>query len=271
MTTFLGAAAVLVGVALAGFLFGAAARGGQSGGRALSGTNWLLLIAPVSLALAAAALYVRVERPAAVPAAAHALADAPDAAVSQAAGDLGAMTARLASRLEKQPDDGAGWALLGRAYAELRRYREAEAAFARAAALLPDDASVAADWESARRLAQGEPAAAGAYVAGTVKLAAKLGSQVAATDTVFVFARAPEGHGPPLAVMRLQAGELPANFRLDDGDAMVAGRTLSSGKDLELVARLSRTGNAMKQPGDLESRPVRTTPGATGVVLVIGE
>lgn len=272
MATFLGAAAALLGIAVAGFLFGAAARGGQGGGRPLAGTNWILLIAPLSLALAGAALYAWVERPDSVPAAAQPSAAVPEAAAAQAAGDLGAMTVRLASRLEKQPDDGAGWALLGRAYAELRRYPEAEAAFARAAALLPNDASVAADRENARRLAQGEAAAAtGAFVAGTVKVAAGLGASVAASDTVFVFARATEGHGPPLAVKRLRAGELPANFRLDDGDAMVAGRNLSSAGEVLLIARLSKSGNAMKQPGDIESRAVRTRPGTGAVVLVIGE
>lgn len=278
MATFLGAAAVLVGVALAGFLFGAAARGGQGGARPLAGTNWILLIAPLSLALAGAALFAWVERPASAPSVANPTAAAPEAGASQAAGDLGAMTARLASRLEQQPDDGAGWALLGRAYAELGRYPEAETAFAKAAALLPNDPSVATDREDVRRLAGGAvPAdgrmvsAPGAFIAGTVRLASKIGGSVAPTDTVFVFARSPEGRGPPLAVKRLRAGELPAAFRLDDADAMVAGRTLSSVKDVVLVARLSKSGNAMKQPGDLESRAMRVKPGAGGVVLVIGD
>jgi cytochrome c-type biogenesis protein CcmH len=155
MVTFLGAAAVLVGVALTGFLFGVAARRGQGDARPLAGTNWILLVAPLSLALAGAALYSRLEKGSPAPVPARAMAAIPEGAAPQGAGDLAAMASRLASRLAKEPGDGPGWALLGRAYAELRRYPDADAAFAKAVALLPNDPSVAADRERARRLAGG--------------------------------------------------------------------------------------------------------------------
>ena len=53
--------------------------------------------------------------------------------------DIGAMVKRLASRLEQSPDDGAGWKRLGRSYFVLERYAESTSAYAKAAALLPDD------------------------------------------------------------------------------------------------------------------------------------
>ena len=86
---------------------------------------------------------------------------------------------------------------------------------------------------------------------------------------MFVFARAPDG-GPPLAVKRFKASELPAQFRLDDRDAMVPGRTLSSAPQVQLVARLSASGNAIRQPGDIETPALTVKPGATGVMLEIG-
>jgi len=70
------------------------------------------------------------------------------------AGDMSVMTARLAARLEKNPNDGPGWALLGRAYAWMRRYAEADAAFAKAAALKVDDPKLKSDWDAARAKAR---------------------------------------------------------------------------------------------------------------------
>jgi cytochrome c-type biogenesis protein CcmH len=60
--------------------------------------------------------------------------------------DLNVLAVKLAARLERAPEDGQGWALLGRSYRELHRYPEAAAAFAHAAKLLPKDASVLADY-----------------------------------------------------------------------------------------------------------------------------
>jgi cytochrome c-type biogenesis protein CcmH len=47
--------------------------------------------------------------------------------------------ARLAARLETTPDDAEGWRRLARAYRTLGKNDEARAAFARLAALKPDD------------------------------------------------------------------------------------------------------------------------------------
>ena len=86
---------------------------------------------------------------------------------------------------------------------------------------------------------------------------------------MFVFARAPGG-GPPLAAKRFKASELPAKFRLDDSDAMVPGQALSGAAELQLVARLSASGKAARQPGDIETPAQNVKPGATGLVLEIG-
>ncbi len=112
-------------------------------------------------------------------------------------------------------------------------------------------------------------AAAAAKVAGTVRLAAELASKAAPTDTVFVFARATGGPGPPLAVMRRQVKDLPLEFSLDDTMAMAPDRKLSGATEVVVGARISRSGNPMAQSGDLQgvSKPVKV--GATGVAVVI--
>ena len=64
-------------------------------------------------------------------------------------GDMREMAKRLADRLEQAPNDGSGWTLLARSYVELQRYNDAAEAFAKAARLLPPDASLLADWADA--------------------------------------------------------------------------------------------------------------------------
>jgi cytochrome c-type biogenesis protein CcmH len=63
------------------------------------------------------------------------------------------MAKRLADRLAREPNNGSGWELLARSYVELRRYSEANEAFAKAAKLLPPDANLLADWADAYVLA----------------------------------------------------------------------------------------------------------------------
>jgi cytochrome c-type biogenesis protein CcmH len=74
---------------------------------------------------------------------------APNVANDRPGGDMQEMAKRLADRLASDPKNGSGWSLLARSYVELRRYPDAEAAFAKAAALLPADATLLADWADA--------------------------------------------------------------------------------------------------------------------------
>jgi cytochrome c-type biogenesis protein CcmH len=55
----------------------------------------------------------------------------------------------------------------------------------------------------------------------------------------------------PLAIQRLSA-KLPARITLDDSNSMMAARKLSDLDRWRVIARISRSGNAMPQPGDLE-------------------
>lgn len=64
-------------------------------------------------------------------------------------GDLNTVVKRLADKMEKNPNNGEGWLLLARTYGELRQHKEAANAYARAAALLPPEAGMLADWADA--------------------------------------------------------------------------------------------------------------------------
>ncbi|HLI18295.1 MAG TPA: tetratricopeptide repeat protein [Rhodanobacteraceae bacterium] len=89
-----------------------------------------------------------------------------------------------------------------------------------------------------------------------VKLDPKLTARVKPGDTLFVFARAVDGPPMPLAVARLNASALPAKVTLTDAMAMTPALALSKFAKVNVVARISASGNAMPQAGDLESAPV---------------
>lgn len=66
----------------------------------------------------------------------------------------------------------------------------------------------------------------------------------------------------PLAVLRAQVKDLPLNFTLDDRQAMAPGAGLSSATRVVVTARVSRSGQAAPQSGDLEGQ---SAPVAVGV------
>lgn len=68
--------------------------------------------------------------------------------------------------------------------------------------------------------------------------------------TVFVYVRAFGGAPMPLAIQRFSASELPKTVRLDESMAMAPGMSMSTFKELEVVARISESGNAVSQSGD---------------------
>lgn len=116
------------------------------------------------------------------------------------------------------------------------------------------------------------PAAAGpAQVSGRVVLAASLAAEAAPTDTVFVFARPAEGARMPLALLRAQVKDLPLEFTLDDGLAMNPAAKLSGAKQVVVGARISKSGQAMPQPGDLQGFSAPVAVGAKGVAVEIAE
>jgi cytochrome c-type biogenesis protein CcmH len=74
----------------------------------------------------------------------------------------------------------------------------------------------------------------------------------------------------PLAVRRAQVKDLPLTFTLDDSMAMAPGMNLSSAPQLIVGARISKSGNAIAQPGDLAGETTGVLPGAKNLAIRIG-
>lgn len=106
--------------------------------------------------------------------------------------------------------------------------------------------------------------AAPAAVEVQVTLAPELAARVTPETTLFVYAKAAAGPKMPLAVHRGTAAELPLTVRLDDSTAMMPEMRLSAFPQVIVGARLSPTGQAIAQPGDLEGEtgPVPSNGGA---------
>ncbi|MEP7208514.1 MAG: c-type cytochrome biogenesis protein CcmI, partial [Casimicrobiaceae bacterium] len=109
----------------------------------------------------------------------------------------------------------------------------------------------------------------GAAVAGTVSLDPKLAARARPDDTMFVFARAADGPRMPLAILKRQVKDLPLRFKLDDSMAMAPNATLSSAAQVVVGARITKSGAAMPQSGDLEGYSAAIKPGAASVDIVI--
>jgi cytochrome c-type biogenesis protein CcmH len=304
----------------------------------------------VALPVCAALLYLYLGNPAALTAPKRGAPEAPSITAEQ----FRDMTEKLASRLEKQPNDPVGWMMLGRAYKALERYTDAVHALQQAEKLEPRNADILveyaealalergrtlegeptrlleralqiapdnekaltlagaaafgrndyagavrywqrlvaklpADSELARALstgiaeakarsAGGTPAApstaqreggASKTVRGTVRLSPALATRVSPEDTLFVFARAAEGPKMPLAVLKRQVKDLPLAFELSDSMAMTPGLELSSFPRVVVGARISKSGSALAQAGDLQGQSQVVAPGAKGVLVTI--
>jgi cytochrome c-type biogenesis protein CcmH len=84
-----------------------------------------------------------------------------------------------------------------------------------------------------------------------VSLAPKLQKATAAEDTVFIYAQALSGPKMPLAIVRKHVSDLPLAVSLNDSMAMMPNMKLSNFASVKLLARISKSGNAMTQPNDL--------------------
>lgn len=197
--------------------------------------------------------------------------------------------------------DGEAVALLQRALAKDPAHQRARWFLGIAQRQAGDNAAAAATWEpllglvdaataaslrkeiDAARADAGLPALAAAPGAPAVANAGSLAVQVSLDPdfaarvrlrgdaTIFVIARAPDGPPMPVAAEKHTVSELPFTATLDDGDSPMPTRKLSQLKEVVLVARLSESGIANKQDGDIESKPVRVTlPADKPVQLVIG-
>lgn len=184
------------------------------------------------------------------------------------------MLVGLKQRLEKQPGDIDGWVLLSKSYYHLNQWQEAQGAFEKAKALgyagswqpLPridsfsqnssslqsfDSSINFRDYKTNENERQVSPEES-AGLKLKVSLNPALQKILSPESPVFVFVRAAESSGPPLAVVRRKVAELPFDIALNDSHAMIPGRTISGAENVIVGARISMSGNPERHPGDYE-------------------
>ena len=194
----------------------------------------------------------------------------------------------IAKALQIEPRNLKALALAGSSAFERKDFAAARGYWQQARALAPADSEFAAGLDrslsevaslsppgpvaQAQAQAASAPLAAptdGARISGRVSLAPALAARVAPTDTVFIFARAANGPRMPLAILKRTVAELPIAFTLDDAMAMSPEMKLSKFASVVVGARISRTGNAMPQAGDLRGESAPTGTRANDLQLVI--
>lgn len=181
------------------------------------------------------------------------------------------LDALTSEALKADPEEVTSLGLLGIAAYEEQRFADAIGYWERLVAVLPDGdpsrQAIAGGIERARQElgSSAESAVSGAQpqaVAGLqvrVELAEALRDKVQPGDAVFVFARAASGPPMPLAAKRLTVADLPAQLSLSDSDAMMPQLKLSAFDQVQLVARISRAGDAKNGEWIGQGQPVASS------------
>ncbi len=259
------------------------------------------------------------------------------------------MVAEFAAKMEKEPDNLKGWAMLARSYRILGHNAEAAKAYARAGSFVDSDPQLLADYadvlaanadgnfagkpqelinkalaldpnnlltlwlsgtaafntqnykaavQSWERLAKQLPpetdearAIAGSIaearsngglppasapvinnqgVSGKIGITSELQAKVKVGDTLLVIARKP-GERMPVAVLKAAVAAFPMNFVLNDSLAMSSNALISQLPEVSVEVRISKTGMAMPESGDLISAPQTIKVGTTNARLMIDQ
>lgn len=221
-------------------------------------------------------------------------ADYADAQASAQKGSLAGKPAEfLAQALKLDPDHPKALWLQATLFLEQRDYRRALETWEHLAAVMPPDSPdtriVAANIAETRRLgglpvlptsasrpavsastaAAAAPATSGAAIRGELDLAAPLRAQVSPGTPLFIYARAVDSPGPPLAVLRIATGTWPVRFVLDDTMAMMPDRRLSAFSSVTIEARISKSGDATPKAGDLQGRTAPLDPRRAPTVRLV--
>ena len=191
----------------------------------------------------------------------------------------------IARALVLDPNNLKALALAGSAEFEKKDFAKAAQFWEKASKLAPAGSDFAKGLASSideARAASGAPAqaatavksvptlaAASASIQGVVSLSPSLISKIAPDDTVFIFARAAQGPRMPLAILKRKASELPIIFTLDDSTAMAEDLKLSKFEFVVVGARVSKSGNAIPQSGDLVGQSAPLKAGGSKLTVTI--
>ena len=174
----------------------------------------------------------------------------------------------IAQALAADPRHVKAIALAGTSAFERGDYAVAARHWRRLLSMVPAQSETARQVEARAREAE-RRAETGSTTAltGTVTFADGQAVPMGPADAIFVIARPRDGRGRPVAVARLKPSSLPAPFRLDDGNSLVASSPLSGHSEVLLEARLARNGSAEPRPGDPRSVPRAARPGERAIAL----
>jgi len=190
--------------------------------------------------------------------------------------------------LSKQPDNAKALWLIGMAEAEQGNFQKAIDHWQKLLVLLKDEPDSRAEVgrlialarskmglppEASPATAAASPEPASTAVSkASIKVRVELGPGMTGnfkpTDTLFIYARALQGPPMPLAAVRMQASDLPVDVTLDESMAMMPSMSLSKFPQVRISARISPSGNAIRQPGDLMGEMKPVTVGQTETVLI---
>jgi cytochrome c-type biogenesis protein CcmH len=168
----------------------------------------------------------------------------------RAAGSMDEMLTRLEARLAAQGGSDSDWELLAQTYEFVGRTDDAKLARSHQ---LPPSATTSASPSVSPATDESTAAAGPAAISGHVDVAAALKSKVPDGWTLFIVAKDVDSPGPPVAILRTTTGHWPLAFTLNDSNAMMPGRALSSARRVTIEARASRSGMATPQAGDYQS------------------
>ena len=108
-------------------------------------------------------------------------------------------------------------------------------------------------------------------ISGRIQIDDTLRAQAIPGTTLFVVARGNDGSRIPLAALRLAVGDWPLEFSLGDAQAMNPQRLISKASGVVIEARISRSGTAGRQSGDLFGTSAEVGPGAREVLIRIDQ
>ena len=271
--------------------------------------------------------------------------------------DVEKMVAGLAAKMEQDPSNLKGWAMLARSYKVMGRPKDAEKAYDRAGSYLDTDPQLLADYadvsaSNANGSFEGKPqaiinralkadpnnmmalwlagtadynrgdykgavqvwgrlakllpadsedmkmiqgsimeargkanlppeplvsqatspvvAVSGKNINGTVEINPDLKSRIKPDYIVMVIARAP-GARMPVAIMRGKAADLPLRFVLNDALAMTPDALISNLSEATIEVRISKSGQAKAEPGDLYSEIQTVKVGTNNLKVVVDQ
>ena len=207
------------------------------------------------------------------------LADYADTLAANANGSFAGKPLQLINQaLKLDPNNLLALWLSGTASFNAGNYKAAVQTWEKLAQQIPPDTDEAraikgsiAEARSKGGLLNSSPAvSSGKEISGKIELSAELKSKIKPGDIVMVIARKP-GERMPVAVLRVPATDFPMSFALNDALAMNPAAPLSQLSEASIEVRISKTGMAKPEAGDLISNVQTIKVGANNVHLVVDQ